>query len=44
MFETLTAQARQAFRLLITTVEESPWLFIALAVITLVLLIRRHRF
>ena len=44
MFETLAAQASQAFRLLTTTVEESPWLFIVLAVFSLVLLIRRHRF
>jgi hypothetical protein len=44
MFETLAGQARQAFRLLISTVEDSPWLFIGLAVVTLVLLIRRHRF
>ena len=33
MFETLAGQARQAFRLLIRTVEDSPWLFIALAVV-----------
>ena len=44
MFETLAGQARQAFRLLIRSVEDSPWLFIALAVVTLVFLIRRHRF
>ena len=44
MFETLAYQARMAFRLLTRTVEESPWLFIALAVVTLVILIRRHRF
>jgi hypothetical protein len=44
MLETLAAQARQAFRLLTDAVEGSPWLFIALAVVTLVLLIRRHRF
>jgi len=44
MFETLAGQARQATRLLIETVENSPWLFIALAVVSLVLLIRRHRF
>ncbi len=44
MLETLAAQATQAFGLLIRTVEDSPWLFIALAVGTLVLLIRRHRF
>jgi hypothetical protein len=44
MFETLAQQARQAFQLLIRTVEDSPWLFIGLAVVTLILLIRRHRF
>ena len=44
MFETLAGQARQAFRLLIRTVEDSPWLFIALAVVTLVYLIRRYRY
>jgi hypothetical protein len=44
MFETLGEQGRQLFRLLTRTVEENPWAFIALAVVTLVLLIRRHRF
>jgi hypothetical protein len=44
MFETLAYQARMAFRLLTRTVEDSPWLFIALTVITLVLLIRRYRY
>jgi len=44
MLETLALQARQAFRLLTRTVEDSPWVFVALAVVTLVLLIRRYRY
>lgn len=44
MLETLAAQSRQLYGLLIRTVEANPWVFIALAVVTLVLLIRRHRF
>jgi hypothetical protein len=44
MLETLAGQARQAFSLLTTSVEDNPWLYIALAVATLVILIRRYRY
>ena len=44
MFETLAYQARQAFQLLTRTVEDNPWVFIALTVLTLVVLIRRYRY
>jgi hypothetical protein len=44
MLETLAEQSRQAFRLLTRSVEENAWLYVALAVVTLVMLIRRHRF
>jgi hypothetical protein len=44
MLETLAGQARQAFSLLTSSVEDNPWLYIALAVVTLVILIRRYRY
>jgi hypothetical protein len=44
MLDSLAFQARQAFRLLVGTVEDNPWLFIGLTVVTLVLLIRRYRY
>jgi hypothetical protein len=44
MLETLAAQGKQLYRMVVATVEANPWAFIALAVVTLVMLIRRHRF
>jgi hypothetical protein len=43
MWETFSRQARVAAESMMRSVEERPWLWVALLVVTLVILIRRQK-